>query len=31
MAIGDVNYILVVGDEGVAGTLSEADLIKALE
>lgn len=30
MAIGGVDHILIVGDEGVAGTLSEADLIKAL-
>ncbi len=30
MAIGGVDHILVVGDEGIAGTLSEADLIKAL-
>jgi CBS domain-containing protein len=31
MAIGGVDHILIVGDEGVIGTLSEADLIKALE
>ena len=31
MAIGGVDHILIVGDEGVVGTLSEADLIKALE
>jgi len=30
MAIGGVDHILIVGDEGIAGTLSEADLIKAL-
>ncbi len=30
MAIGGVDHILIVGDEGVSGTLSEADLIKAL-
>ncbi|MBN2336510.1 CBS domain-containing protein [Candidatus Bathyarchaeota archaeon] len=30
MAISGVDNILIVGDEGVAGTLSEADLIKAL-
>ncbi len=31
MAIGGVDHILILGEEGVAGTLSEADLIKALE
>jgi CBS domain-containing protein len=31
MAIGGVDNILIVGDEGVVGTLGEADLIKALE
>ncbi len=31
MAIGGVDHILIVGDEGIAGTLSEGDLIKALE
>lgn len=31
MAIGGVDHILIIGDEGVTGTLSEADLIKALE
>ena len=30
MAIGGVDHILIVSDEGVVGTLSEADLIKAL-
>ena len=30
MAIGGVDHILIVGDNGIAGTLSEADLIKAL-
>ncbi len=30
MAIGGVDHILIIGDEGIAGTLSEADLIKAL-
>ncbi len=30
MAIGGVDHILIVGDEGIVGTLSEADLIKAL-
>ena len=30
MAIGGVDHILIVGDEGVAGTLSEADLIMGL-
>jgi len=30
MAIGGVDHILIVGDNGIVGTLSEADLIKAL-
>lgn len=30
MAIGGVNHILIVGDEGVVGTVGECDLIKAL-
>ena len=30
MAIGGVDHILIVGDEGVVGTLSEADLLKAM-
>jgi CBS domain-containing protein len=31
MAIGGVDHILVVGDEGVAGTLSANDLLKAFK
>jgi len=31
MAIGGVDHILIIGDEGLVGTLSESDLIKALE
>jgi CBS domain-containing protein len=30
MAISGVDHILIIGDNGIAGTLSEADLIKAL-
>ena len=31
MAIGGVDHILIIGDQGIADTLSEADLVKALE
>lgn len=31
MAIGGVDHILIVGDEGISGTLSDNDLIKAFK
>jgi hypothetical protein len=29
MAIAGIDHILIVGDEGVVGTLSDNDLVKA--
>jgi predicted transcriptional regulator len=31
MAIGGVDHILIIGDDGISGTLSDNDLLKAFQ